>query len=386
MASGQFSIWVVSAANGWYVGKIKAADGTAGYSDSVDLGVPVDTGYRIFVYYRASSGDPWGIYGMSPGTVNVTAGFSSITVTAPTGTSGQAQGSGLPVTWTTNQTVASGQFSIWVVSAANGWYVGKIKAADGTAGYSDSVDLGVPVDTGYRIFVYYRASSGDPWGIYGMSPGTVNVTAGFSSITVTAPTGTSGQAQGSGLPVTWTTNQTVGSGQFSLWVVSPSNGWYVGKIVNADGTASYANSVTLNVPADTGYRIFVYYRATTGDPWGIYGMSPGTVNVTAVFNAITVTAPTGTSSRAQGAAQPVTWTTNTTVTSGQFSLWVVSSGNGWYVGKIVAADGTASYSNSVTMNVPVDTGYRIFVYYRATTGDPWGLYGMSPGTVNVTGP
>ena len=35
------------------------------------------------------------------------------------------------------------------------------------------------------------------------------------------------------------------------------------------------------------------------------------MNVTAAaFNAITVTAPTGTTSKAQGAALPVTWTTN----------------------------------------------------------------------------
>ncbi len=40
--------------------------------------------------------------------------------------------------------------------------------------------------------------------------------------------------------------------------------------------------MTLNVPVDTGYRIYVYYRATSGDPWGIYGMGPGTVDVTAI--------------------------------------------------------------------------------------------------------
>ena len=42
-----------------------------------------------------------------------------------------------------------------------------------------------------------------------------------TAITVTAPTGTTSQDQGEALPVTWTTNQAVASGQFSLWVVSP---------------------------------------------------------------------------------------------------------------------------------------------------------------------
>ena len=68
---------------------------------------------------------------------------------------------------------------------------------------------------------------------------------------------------------------------------------------------------------------------------------------------------------------------------------MVSPGNGWYVGKIDdAADtvGPASYSDSVDLNVPVDTGYRVYVYYRATSGDPWGIYGYSSGTVDVNLP
>ena len=58
---------------------------------------------------------------------------------------------------------------------------------------------------------------------------------------------------------------------------------------------------------------------------------------------------------------------------------MVSSGNGWYVGKIVSATGAASYADSVDLNVPVDTGYRVYVYYRATSGDPWGIYGLRLG-------
>jgi hypothetical protein len=33
------------------------------------------------------------------------------------------------------------------------------------------------------------------------------------------------------------------------------------------------------VPAASGYHVYVYYRATSGDPWTIYGGSPGTVDV-----------------------------------------------------------------------------------------------------------
>ena len=305
---------------------------------------------------------------------------STITVTAPTGTSSQAQGSTLPVTWTTDVAVGSGEFSIWVVSPANGWYVGKIVAANGSASYASSVTLNVPADTGYRVFVYYRALSTDPWGLYGFSSGTVDVTASLNTITVTAPTGTSSQTMGAPLPVTWTTNTAVATGEFSIWVVSPSNGWYVGKIVAANGTASYADSVILDVPAGTGYRIYVYYRATSTDPWGIYGYSTGTVDV---VGGITVTAPVASGSYAAGSTLPVTWTTGAAIATGEYSIWVVSQANAWYLGKIVAANGTASYVDSVVLTMPVDVGYRVFVYYRATSTDPWGTYGIALGTVTI---
>ncbi len=45
----------------------------------------------------------------------------------------------------------------------------------------------------------------------------------------------------------------------------------MGKIHDAAdtvGPASYADSVDLNVPADTGYRVYVYYRATQQRPLG----------------------------------------------------------------------------------------------------------------------
>ena len=185
-----------------------------------------------------------------------------------------------------------------MVSPANGWYAGKIVAADGTASYADRVTLNVPVDAGYRVYVYYRPTSGDPWAIYGFSAGTVDVTAaGFDAITVTAPVGTTSHAQGdAACRSTWTTNAAVASGEFSLWV-----GEHRQRLVRRQDRRRRRHrqlrrhASTLNVPADTGYRVYVYYRPTSGDPWSIYGFSAGTVDVTAAgFNAITVTAPVGT--------------------------------------------------------------------------------------------
>ena len=387
VSSGEFSLWLVSPENGWYVGEIVAADGSASYADSVALSVPVGAGYRVFVYYRATPADPWGVYGFASASVTVTApAFSAITVTAPTGASTQAQGTSLPVTWTTNAPVSGGEFSLWLVSPANGWYGGKLVAADGSASYASSLALDVPVAAGYRVFVYHRASAADPWGVYGFASGTVDVTAGaLSAISVTAPVGALSHAQGDLLSVNWTPDQAVSSGEFSLWLVSPENGWYVGEIVAADGSASYADSVALSVPVGAGYRVFVYYRATPADPWGVYGFASASVTVTApAFSAITVTAPTGASTQAQGTSLPVTWTTNAPVSGGEFSLWLVSPANGWYGGKLVAADGSASYASSLALDVPVAAGYRVFVYHRASAADPWGVYGLASGTVDVS--
>ena len=84
-------------------------------------------------------------------------------------------GTVLPVTWTTNNTVATGQFSVWIVSATNTWYLDKIVAANGTASYSDNATLTMPVGSGYRVFVFYRAQPTDAWGIYGFANAIVQI-------------------------------------------------------------------------------------------------------------------------------------------------------------------------------------------------------------------
>ena len=86
---------------------------------------------------------------------------------------------------------------------------------------------------------------------------------------VTAPSGSPrARRRAASLPVTWTTNQAVTSGQFSIWVVDPANGLVRGQDTPPP-TAPRAtpNGVDLNVPVDAGYRVYVYYRAALGDPW-----------------------------------------------------------------------------------------------------------------------
>jgi FtsP/CotA-like multicopper oxidase with cupredoxin domain len=309
---------------------------------------------------------------------------STISVTAPVGTVGYAPGDVMPVSWTVSPTVATGDFSIWLRSSTGAFFGGKIVAATGGgANYDSSIRLNVPVDTGYVVCVYYRAASTDPWGVFGQGTGTVDVA---SFITVTAPTGASSLAQGSGLPIAWSTNQTGLTGQFSIWAMSAQGIFYGGKIVAATpASLDYLDSLTLNMPVDTGYSIFVFYRALPTDPWGPFGQASASIDVTTP-NAITVTAPgVGITSVLQGATVPVTWTTVPTVgTPGEFSIWLRSSGGVYFGGNVVPANGAnPDYVDGIAANVPVGVGYTVYVYYRATPTDPWGVYGASSGTVTV---
>ena len=385
----QFSVWLVSDANGWYGGDVFDADGSASYARDVTVSAPVGSGYHVFVYYRASAGDPWSVYARGAGAVEVTAAFSSLAVTTPSTPTGVAQGGKLSVAWTPNLPVGSpAQFSVWLVSDANGWYGGDVFDADGSASYARDVTVSAPVGSGYHVFVYYRASAGDPWSVYARGAGAVEVTAAFSSLAVTTPSTPTGVAQGGKLSVAWTPNLPVGApAQFSVWLVSDANGWYGGDVFDADGSASYARDVTVSAPVGSGYHVFVYYRASAGDPWSVYARGAGAVEVTAAFSSLAVTTPSTPTGVAQGGKLSVAWTPNLPVGSpAQFSVWLVSDANGWYGGDVFDADGSASYARDVTVSAPVGSGYHVFVYYRASAGDPWSVYARGAGAVEVTAP
>jgi hypothetical protein len=187
----------------------------------------------------------------------------------------------------------------------------------------------------------------------------------------------------------------------SATVIRPEEGatYVQGSDVNCDWTASDDTSgVASELATVDGSPISKGDRLDTlADGEHVFGLTVddaagGPTEVTrhftvapAVLSAISVSAPTGSASQAQGSSLPVAWTTDASVSGGQFSLWLVSSG-GWYGGKIVAADGTASYADSIALDVPVAAGYQVYVYYRAADGAPWSIYAASPGTVAVTAP
>ncbi len=65
---------------------------------------------------------------------------------------------------------------------------------------------------------------------------------------------------------------------------------------------------------------------------------------------LTVTAPTGTTTYAQGGLLTVSWTTSEAAASGEFGLWVRSASGSWYGGQLVAASGLAAYSSTLTLD------------------------------------
>ena len=76
--------------------------------------------------------------------------------------------------------------------------------------------------------------------------------------------------QGGLVPIAWTTDVPVTEGEFSLWFVSPSNGWYGPYLVAEDGSASYAANAPAGFPVGGGYHLFVYWRPEGGS-WTVYG-------------------------------------------------------------------------------------------------------------------
>ena len=285
-----------------------------------DAGPMVSPGtYTARVYYADKVANKATAYPVS-GQFTV-GGVTSIAVTSPTAGSTYAPGAALPVHWTPDFAASSGQFSIWVVSSQSEFYGGDIVAADGSVSYTGNPTLTAPVGTGYSVRVYYRSTPAASWTLYGQSAGTFTISAGFTAITVTAPTGTSSKTQGASLPVTWTTDHAVASGEFGIWVVDHRRGWYGGKIVGRDRRQpSYDDErQPRTCRSASGYTIFVYYRATSGEPWGIYGLRAGhgRRDGARLQRDLRHRPHRRRAARPRAAALAVSWTTNQAVASGR---------------------------------------------------------------------
>ncbi len=113
--------------------------------------------------------------------------------------------------------------------------------------------------------------------------------------------------------------------------------------------------------------------------------SAGSFTVIAPAFLIVVTAPTGTGSYAQGSSLTVSWGNSTDVAYGEFGLGVRSAAGDWSIGKLVPASGAANYTTSLTVDVPVGSGYKAEVAWRPVVGSgPWDVFATSPGSFVVT--
>ena len=222
-------------------------------------------------------------------------------------------------------------------SSASGWSGGVWSlaarhAADTAASYTPPGRRQRARGHGYRVYVYYRAGSGDAWSVGGLAAGTVDVSAdlAFSAIDVTAPrAAASPRAR---------TSRHLGAqrrrrrtGQFSVW------------LVNGRRLVRWPASTTPTTRPPTRRQVdrqraraapATGSTSTTGPAAATPGASAASPGVgrwgAGVFSAIDVTAPDG-GPRAPGAP-----TLAVTLDDqrgrrrpGEFSVWVVKYG-GWY--------------------------------------------------------
>jgi FtsP/CotA-like multicopper oxidase with cupredoxin domain len=292
----------------------------------------------------------------APHTISVTFTQSAATITSSAGTGGSISPNG-------TQTVAIGFNQTYTITPNPGYHVLDVLVDGGSVGTVTSYAF-TNVTANHTISATFAG----------------NVPA---SISVTAPTGGGSYVQSSSLPVSWTTNTPVGSGEFAVWADSGS-GFYIGKFVPTNGTASYSTNLPLNVPTGTTYSILVGYRPTVGSgAWTVFAQSSGTFTVSAPPLAIIM--PTITGTYVQNSSLLVAWTTNTPVGSGEFAVWA-DSGSAFYLGQFVPNNGTASYSTNLPLNVPTGTTptYSIWVGYRPTVGfGAWTVFAQSGGTFMV---
>lgn len=96
-----------------------------------------------------------------------------------------------------------------------------------------------------------------------------------SAITITSPVAKLSRPFGGTLHVEWSCDvAAVAPEQFSVWLVSDSNGWYqCGAVLDADGRSKYAVDVAVAAPVGDNYQLFVYRRADSGSGWDVYGYS-----------------------------------------------------------------------------------------------------------------
>jgi len=158
------------------------ADFTVLSDAQIRLTVPVYFARSGFISVTTPGGTAW-----SAETFTVSGTAPIIKVTAPTGTGSYAQGSLLTVRWKTIKWVDYGEFGVGVRSPAGGWNIGLRVPAGHYADFVVSLELDVPVRSGYQVMVAWRpVRESGSWGAFATSPGSFAVTARSAAKAITA--------------------------------------------------------------------------------------------------------------------------------------------------------------------------------------------------------
>ena len=160
--------------------------------------------------------------------------------------------------------------------------------------------------------------------------------AGFESVThaITPSAGPGGAVSPAGV-------QTVIDGADLTFTVTPDPGYYVLDVL-VDG-------------ASVGALADYTFTEVTGDH-----------TIDATFWALTVTAPNGSESWANGSVHDLSWTVSPAVSVGAFNAWLIDGVGNWVatVDTVAVVDGQADYSVPWTVSAPTRADYRLSVWYR----------------------
>ena len=323
---------------------------------------------------------------VDPTAHSLTSSTPTLTITSPSGTGSYASGSSLTVSWTSDRALSSGEFGVWVRSASQQWYIGQLVAATGGTSCSKTITLGLPAGSGYQVIVAYRSSSSESWGSWATGPGSFSVTPGLPYLSITSPSGPATYASGDPMTVSWTSDQVLTSGEFGVWVRSATQGWYIGQLVPATGGTSFSKAITLGLPTGSGYQVIVAYRPTNGSTWGSWCTSWWSFTVTPGLPYLTIDAPSSPGTYATSQSLGVSWTSDQSLSGGEFGVWVRSASGSWYIGQRVAATGGTNFSTNVPLSsLPPGSGYQVIVAYRATPGSgSWVSWTTGWATFTVT--
>ncbi len=364
------------------------------------LDVPADSGYVVYrllpAHRRQRCLD---IYGpRAPGSFAVTRGLDPQRHRPATGTSSHAAGSEPHGQLDAQRARGrAGEFGVWVVSTARRLVrrAGS-RADDGTSSYSHDVTLNVPADSGYVVYVGYRPTAGSgAWSLWATSPGQLSRDRGASPSASPPRPPRAATPPAASLTVSWTPSAPVARRrQFSVWVVSTARRLVPGRATWSPPTTAPAPTRTASPstcrPA-AATRSIVCYRPTVGSgAWSLSGHEPrARFAVTAVSWRLSVTAPPpARAATPRAASLTVSWTPSAPVgcAASSASGWSAPRGAWYQAGLLRAANGASSYSHSVTLNVPADSGYAVYrrlpAHRRRRRLD---LYGpRAPGTLRVT--